>query len=321
MTASLTAFLRHGRCRCAWAPWIIAVALMWPMAGKTGEETGDKRVETRGAEGNSTARPAGSRPGSEGPTQPDAEKECVVVKETTTEETHVIQTEVVVVLEKTPVPIESADLMAFEEVLLNTLGRRKVTTVVASTDARNPFPSYAYVGFQPPPIEQGIHHTVRLQRFECEFEAGADWAATHSVFTLAVGGVHLQFIADDSDFPSTLPVLDVVSGRIYPLTVAVSKRITAPGTDRYRLSVHFRDAALGHAPRILPAEGVYLSAGPSSLAPLGYSALKFILVEGTEGQESSLLLVEKSGSAVAILPNLNRLELAAFCSVVNLLPR
>lgn len=327
-TGPSTPFPLCRRCRFAWITWIVAVTLIWPFAGHAGEEQGGKRVENRSGERDSTARPVGPMPGSAGSAQAESKKECEFVRKvavvettTTTEETHVIKTEEVVVLERTPVPSEPPDLMTFEDVLLNTLGRRKVTTVVASTDAHNPIPSYAFVGFQPSRIERGLHHTVRLLRFECELETGADWNPTHSVFTLAVGAALFQFIADASDIPRNLPVLDTMGARIYPLTDALSKRITAPGTHRYQPSFHFRDAALGHAPPLFPDEGVYLSADSAPSAPLGYSALKFILVDGNEGAESSLRLIEKSGSAVSILPSLNRLELASFCSVVHILRR
>jgi hypothetical protein len=301
--------------------------VIWPFAGEASEEQGGKRVENRGAATDTAARPAGPRPGSAGSAPSEPKKECevvqkVIVEETTTiEEIQVIRTEEVVVLQTAPIPNESPELMTFEDVLLNTLGRRKVTTVVASTDVRNPIPSYAFVGFQPAPIERRLQHTVRLQRFECDLEAGPGWNPAHSIFTLAVGTALFQLHADVSEFPRTLPVVDTFSGRIYPLTLGVSKRITAPGVHGYRLSVHFKDAALGHAPQLLPEEGVYVSVDPTPTAPLDFGGVKFVLVDGNEGVESTLRLVEKSGSAVSILPNLSRLELAAFCSVVHVLRR
>jgi hypothetical protein len=318
---------RRPWCRFSCIAWIVAVLLVWPFVAGAGEEPGGKRVENRGAATDTAARPAGPKPGSAGSAPSEPNKECEIVQKviveetTTTEETQVVRIEEVVVLPSAPIPSEPTEVMTFEDVLLNTLGRRQVTTVVASTDARNPIPSYAFVGFQPAPISRGFSHTVRLQRFECELEAGAGWSPAHSVFTLAVGTALFQLNPDDSEFPRTFPVLDTFSGRIYPLAVGVSKRIAAPGVHRYRLSIYFRDAAHGHAPQLLPEDGVYLSVDPAPTAPPDFGAVKFVLVDGNEGAESTLRLVEKSGSAVSILPNLSRLELAAFCSVVHVLRR
>lgn len=306
---------------------MVAVMLFGRSWAQQTEEQGGKRVENRGAAADSAARPAGPRPGSAGSVPSEPKKECEVVQKliiqetTTTEETQVIRTEEVVVLQTAPIPNESPEVMTFEDILLNTLGRRKVTTVGASTDARNPIPSYAFVGFQPAPIERRLQHTVRLQRFECDLEAGPGWNPAHSIFTLAVGTALFQLNADVSEFPRTFPVVDTFSGRIYPLALGVSKRITAPGVLGYRLSIHFKDAALGHAPQLLPEEGVYVSVDPAPTAPLDFGAVKFVLVNGNKGAESTLRLVEKSGSAVSILPDLSRLELAAFCSVVHILRR
>jgi hypothetical protein len=328
-TATSTSRPQHRRSRFACISWIVAVVLVWPFVAGAGEEPGGKRVENRGAATDAAARPAGPKPGSAGSAPSEPKKECEVVQKviveetttTTTEETQVVRIEEVVVLQSAPIPSESPEVMTFEDVLLNTLGRRKVTSVVASTDARNPIPSYAFVGFQPAPIERRLQHTVRLQRFECELEAGAGWNPAHSIFTLAVGTTLFQLNPDDSEFPRSLPERDTLTGRIYPLAVGVSKRIAAPGVHRCRFSIQFKDAALGQAPQLLPEDGVYLSVDPAPTAPPDFGAVRFVLVDGNEGAESTLRLVEKSGSAVSILPNLSRLELAAFCSVVHVLRR
>ena len=314
------------RCLTAWTAGIVAFGLISPGVGRAGEEATAKRVENRGAAGDSTARPAGPKPGSADSAPVESKKECevvrTVVEETTTvEQTQVVQTEPIVVVEPVPVPSGPPDVLIFEEVLLNTLGRRKVTSVVASTDPRNPIPSYAFVGLQPPPGEQVPYRTVRLRHFECDLEAPADWNPADSVFTLAVGTTLLQFTGEASEVPRTRPVADVMNGRLYPVTLEVTRRITAPGVDRYRLSVHFQNAALGHAPPLRPDDGVYVSVDPAPSAPPRYGVVKFVLVGGNEGTESSLRLVEKTGSAVAILPEMSRLELAASCSVVYFVPR
>ena len=105
------------------------------------------------------------------------------------------------------------------------------------------------------------------------------------------------------------------------MLVSLSKRRGGSSGDRFLLSIHCKDAELGQAPRVVEGDGIYLSVDPAPTAPPIYGTPRFILVDRNRSEESSLRLIEKSGSSVSILPNLNDYELAAFCSIVHLIPR
>lgn len=290
-------------------------------------EPATKRVEDRGPEVDSTARPAGAKPSPPGTEHPGSKPECetvkkVVVEETTTvEETQVIKIEETVILERPIVVDVPASVLTFEEVLQNTLGKAKVSAVIACTDGRSPLPGYAFVGIQPRFEYRSARDTVRLHRFECELEASASWHPSHSTFTFAIGSSVLPFTLEELNSPTTRLVQDVASGRVFPLSIGISKRIHPRAADRYLLSIQCNDAGPGRAPRLLPEDGIFVSVDPSPTAPPNYEPVKLVLVDGREDTESSLRLVEKTGSAVTILPSLSRLDLAAYCSVLHVIPQ
>lgn len=290
-------------------------------------EPAPKRVENRGSEADSTARPVGDKPSPAGTEHPGSKPECetvkkVIVEETTTvEETQVIKIEETVIVERPIVVDAPPSVLTFEEVLQNTLGKAKVAAVIACTDGRSPLPGYAFVGIQPRFEYRAARDTVRLHRFECELEAPAAWHPSHSTFTLAVGSSILPFTLDDLNSPTTRLVQDVASGRVFPVSIGLSKRIHPRAADRYLLSIECNQAGHGRAPQLLPEDGIFLSVDPSPAAPPTYDAVKLILVDRKEDTDSSLRLVEKSGSAVTILPSLGRLDLAASCSVLHVIPQ
>lgn len=307
------------------ATGLAALALAIPLPSSGSEPENGKRVENRGTPIQSTAQPAAPKPEPPGAARPEPKPECEVVKQTRVEETTTVEEVRVVQTIEIPAPEISSDttrpsdFLAFDDVLQNTLGRRKVTTVMACTDGRNPLPSYAFVGIQPPFPPAEPLRTSRLQRFECELEAGSDWDPVHSVFTLAVGASFFQFTVPVSDVPSPFIARDAMTQPLFPFLVGLSKHRAASSSDRYRLSIHWKDAERGQAPRVVEGDGIYLSVDPAPTAPPIYGTPAFVLVERNPNAVSSLRLIEKSGSAVSILPNLNDLDLAAFCSVVHLL--
>jgi len=301
--------------------------LVFPSSAAGSEPQGGKRIENRGTPIDSTAQPVGAKPNPPNAAHPESKPECETVKHTVVEETKTVEEIRVVETVEVHAPETSlpgtshADFLTFEEVLQNTLGRRKITTVAACNDWRNPLPSYAFVGIQLPLPPQESRHTVRLQRFECELEASSDWDPAQSVFSVAVGPSFFQFTVEASGIPNAFIARDAATQRTFPLLVSLSKRRTPSAGDRYLLSIHCKDAELGQAPRVVEGDGIYLSVDPAPTAPPIYGTPRFVLVERRKDADSSLRLIEKSGSLVSILPNLNDHELAAYCSIVHSIPR
>ncbi|MBL9136198.1 MAG: hypothetical protein JNK85_10035 [Verrucomicrobiales bacterium] len=305
----------------------IGSAIWWSgppsMAGSDGSS--DKRVENRGTPAESSARPVGVTPGS-APAKPSTDGspgKCETQPPTPTETTQVEETKVVevqetVVVEVQPVFIEAPSTMAFAEIVQNTLGRPRAAAVTACLDPRYPLPSYAMVGIQPPFNPSTGNSSVRLQRFDCEVETDGNWQPTQYVLTLMVGTSRLEMVMSQESHPETLLVQDAVNGRRYPVTVSVTRSAGLAQGARHVVSFQFPNAASGGSPTLRPGEGVYLSIDLTAAAPPGTPMPRFLLVKGSAGSESSLLLVEKSGTATSVVPALNAMELSAHCSVIHL---
>ncbi len=305
-----------------------ALVLFLVAARAGGESPPEKRVENRGTPAETSARPSGVTPGKSGePSSSSGGKpeKCETQHPTpqepsTIEETKTVEKQETVVVEVQPVVIEAPRYAAIPEVLQDTLGLPKAESVSACLDPRYPFPSYAFVGLVPALAANSTREVVRLQRLEIEMEVGADWRANHSVFTLVVGAAQFELALSQELSTETLLVRDAVGGRRYPVEVGVSRPVGVTRNGRCRLAIDFTAAVRGEAPALRPGEGIYLAADLAPSAPPGSAAPKFVLVRGNRTATTALSLVEKSGTPTSVIPALNELDLAAYCSLVRLGP-
>jgi hypothetical protein len=330
-TTARGAYVCRGRsAHPAFALLLAIVFLQHGVPAQATDAAPEKRVEQRNGPAETTTRPAGATPGSASsggvpekcpPTPPSAPEQITVVEEVRV--TEVLQPVVieVPVLQVEAAP-EAAGHWVVEEILQSTRGRPRVTSTAACTDPRYPLPSYGLVGIAPPITWQSARDTVRLQRFECEIEVDAAWQPADTLFTLVVGLAQFQFTVLGTDRPENR-VVHAVGGRgTFLLSATVLRGISSfPGQQRCVVSLVFPEAAAGRAPRLDPGEGVYLSADPSAAAPPGQGVPKFILVKRSPEAVSNLVLIEKSGTSIGLLPAVSDLELAATCAVVHLIPR
>lgn len=291
-------------------------------------EVTEKRVEDRSGPVASAPAPAGATPGrsNDSNSKPPAETPekcepaCCVVEEVTTtvEEVQVVQTQETVIVEVPQViAVTPPNYVRFTEVLQNTIGRPGVASVAACLDPRYPFPAYAFVGIQPQFAYRTADDTVRLQRFEVEVEARAGWHPTHSIFELAVGDAHLEVTPGSGDPGEIILATDMTSGRMYPMTFHVSRSSRSAQLGRHLLSFAFSDSVTGGGPTLRPEGPIALSIDPSPTAPLDYETPKIVLVEGAPNTGSPLLLVEKSGATASVIPAMNELQPAAYCSILH----
>jgi hypothetical protein len=202
---------------------VIGVAtLVFQNAAKADEPAG-KRVENRGTPVDSSPQPAGAKPSpSGGSASGGSQEKCetahktVEEQTTTVEEVQVIETQETIIIEVPQVVGELPSYSIFEEVLQNTIGRPKATSVIACTDPRNPLPSYAFVGMLPQFSYASAGDTVRLQRLEIETEVDPAWLPADSIFTIVAGSSRLRVSLSGPNRSETVFARDALSGRTFP---------------------------------------------------------------------------------------------------------
>jgi hypothetical protein len=307
---------------------VLGAVALWSgprlFAGSDGSS--EKRVENRGTPAEASARPVGATPGKapetpfSGGSPGKCETQHATPSETTVvEETKVVEIQETVVVEVQPVFIEAPSTVAFAEIVQNTIGRPREAAVTACLDPRYPLPSYAMVGIQPVFDTTTGNDIVRLQRFDCEVETDANWQVTQNIFTLVAGTSRLEIALSQESHAETILARDAVSGRRFPVTMSITRSAGMARGARSVVSFQFPNAGSGGSPAIRPGEGVYLSIDLTPEAPPGSTTPRLILVKGAVGTASSLMLVEKSGTATSVIPALSELELAVHCSVVHVI--
>ncbi|MBX3744287.1 MAG: hypothetical protein KF833_03180 [Verrucomicrobiae bacterium] len=312
--------LRLAGCLC-----LTALACIAPL--HAADPSPPKRLEDRSGPVESSARPAGSKPGSaSNPATPgtspepcDTDRKEIKKETTTVEETTVIESRETILVEVPRPAGDAAPFLAITTVVQNTLGLPRASTVNACTDPRYPLPAYAFVGIQPSLPQVHPPNNTLLQRLDVEVETRAAWHPAHTTCTLAIGGTLLTVAAGGEDHPATTFARDAFSDRVHAVTVQVSRSAASAWGIRYVLSFVFPGAESGAAPALRPGDGIALSLERSPLAPPDHELPAFILVPRAPDAPSSLLLVGKSGATFSVLPAANDLALAAFCSVVQLM--
>lgn len=307
--------------------WLCLTALAGTGALHAADPAPPKRLEDRSGAVESSARPAGSKPGSaSNPTPPgktpepcDTDRKEVNKETTTVEETTVIESRETVIVEAPRPAGDAAAFLAITTVVQNTLGHPRVSTVTACTDPRYPLPAYAFVGIQPPLPQAHPAERILLQRLDVEVETRTAWHPAHTTCTLAIGSALLTVAAGWEDQPATTFARDALGDRVHAVTVQVSRSAASAEGIRYVLSFVFPGAESGAAPALRPGDGIALSLERSPVAPPDHELPALILVPGAPDASSSLLLVGKSGATYSVVPAANDLDLAAFCSVVQLI--